>query len=245
MPYFVVSLVVQLVLVVHILKTGRNMTWVFIVLLFPLIGSLAYVIVELLPELTNSPTAHRARRKLATVVNPDKGLHEASRSLAVADTVQNAMALAEECLAKGRHDEARQLYEKCLRGVHADDPQLLLGLAQSEFGLGDFGGTVRTLDRLKQRNPGHTSAEGHLLYARAQEQLGNTDAAIHEYQALLGYYAGPEPACRLGSILKARGHKQEARALFGKVIHESRIAGRHYNTLHKEWVDWAQREHPT
>jgi hypothetical protein len=243
MPYFIVSLVIQLALVVHILKTGRNMTWVFIVLFFPLIGTLAYIIVELLPEWTNSPSAHRARRTLSSVVNPDKNLHQASRSLAVADTVQNAMALAQECLDKSRYGEARQLFERSLRGVHADDPHLLLGLAQSEFGLGDFGGTVKTLELLKEKNPGHRSPEGHLLYAKAQESLGNTEEAIHEYQALLTYYAGPEPACRLASIFKARGYVQEARALFGKVVTESKIAGKHYNTIHKEWVALAQREY--
>ena len=51
MPIIVISIIIQLALVVHIMKTGRNTTWVFIVLIFPLIGSLAYCIIELLPEL--------------------------------------------------------------------------------------------------------------------------------------------------------------------------------------------------
>lgn len=243
MPYLILSLIVQLALVVHILKTGRNMAWVFIVLFFPVIGTLAYLIVEVLPEFSSGPTARRAQRKLSNVVNPNRDLNEASRNLTVADTVQNAMALARECLDKGRYDEARQLYERCLRGVHADDPHLLLGLAQSQFGLGDFAGTIATLDVLKEKNPAARSPEGHLLYAKAQESLGNTDQAIEEYRALLGYYSGPEPACRLASILKARGQTQEAQELFGRVVDESRVAGKHYNTLHKEWVALAQREY--
>lgn len=243
MPFFIVSLVIQVALVVHILKTGRNVSWVFIVLFFPLIGSIAYFIVELWPELTHSPTAHSARRKLAGVVNPNKDLQDASRNLAVADTVQNAMALAEECLEKQRYGEARQLYERCLRGVHADDPVALFGLARSQYGLGDFAGVVKTLDLLKERNPDHRSPDGHLLYAKALEQLGSTDAAIHEYDVLTTYYAGPEPACRLGAILKARGKADEARALFQRVVNESAIAGKHYNALHKEWVAMARREY--
>lgn len=242
MPYFIVSIVIQLALVVHILKTGRNMTWVFIVLFFPLIGTLAYVIVELLPEWTRGPTAHSAKRKFSKAINPNKDLHAASQNLAVADTVQNAMALAEECLEKGRYEEARQLYERSLRGVHADDPHLLLGLANAQFGVGDFAGTVKTLDLLKETNPKHRSAEGHLLYAKAQEQLGNSDAAIHEFEALTKYYSGPEPTCRLAVILKSKGRVEEANALFAKVLNESKVAGKHYNTLHKEWVALARRE---
>lgn len=238
----ILSLLVQLALVVHIVKTGRSMTWVFIVLIFPPVGPLAYIIVELLPEWTGSRSGVKVRRKLAKLANPDRGLKIASDQFAVADTVQNAMVLAGECLAKERYAEAKELYEGALRGVHAHDPALLLGLAQARFGLGDAAGTVRALDLLKEHNPDHTSGEGHLLYARAKEKLGDIGAAVYEYEALLDYYAGPEPACRLAGIYKIQGRGDDARALFRKVLDQSRIAGRHYNELHREWVEMARRE---
>lgn len=242
MPYLILSLVIQLSLVVHIIRTGRNMTWVFIVLFFPLVGTLAYVIVELLPEWTGSRRGVTVRRRLAKLANPDRGLRQATQNFAVADTVQNTIVLAEECLAKERYAEAAELYQRAMRGVHEDDPVLLLGLARAKFGLGDAAGTVAALDLLKERHPEHTSAEGHLLYARAREALGETGAALIEYESLVGYYSGPEPACRLAAILKRQGRNAEAQQLFQKVINESRIAGRHYNTIHKEWVEMARRE---
>jgi hypothetical protein len=241
-PILILSLIIQLALVVHIIKTGRNMTWVFIVLFFPLVGTLAYVIVELLPEWTGSRSGVQLRRKLTRLANPDRDLQQASQNFAVADTAQNAMTLARECLTKGRFAEARDLYERALRGVHADDPALLLGLAQARFGLGDAAGAVGTLDELKRSNPDYSSAEGHLLYARARQQLGDIDAAIHEFEALTAYFAGPEPACRLAELYKSRGRTAEARSLFERVVNESRIAGRHYNALHREWVEMARRE---
>src|SRR6187402_1303907 len=98
MPYLILSLVIQLALVVHIIKTGRNMTWVFIVLFFPFIGTLAYVIVELLPEWSNSRSGVTARRKLTRLANPDGSFKNASRNFEVADTAQNAIRLAAEYL---------------------------------------------------------------------------------------------------------------------------------------------------
>mgnify|MGYP005812596291 CR=1 FL=1 len=242
MPLLILSLVIQLALVIHILKTGRNMSWVFIVLFFPLVGTLAYVIVELVPEWTGSRTGVTMRRKLSRLANPDRDLKQASQQFAVADTVQNTMALADQCLAKERYAEAAELYQRALRGVHADDPVLLYGLARAKFGMGDAAGTVAALDLLKERNPGHTTPEGHLLYARAREALGDIGAAVEEYESLVGYYPGPEPACRLASILKRQGRDAEARELFQKVLDQSRIAGRHYNSIHKEWVEMARRE---
>ena len=55
MLFLILSLIIQVGLIVHIVKTGRGMMWVFIVLFFPLVGALAYFIVEILPELPKTP----------------------------------------------------------------------------------------------------------------------------------------------------------------------------------------------
>jgi hypothetical protein len=242
MPIVILSYVIQLALVVHVLKTGRNMTWVFILLFFPAIGGLAYVIVELLPEWTGSRSARNLGRSVAKAVNPNKGLQQAAQNLAVADTVQNAIRLAEECLDKGRYAEARDLYAARLKGVHADDPALLQGLARAQFGLAEYAAVIATLDQLKEANPGYRSPEAHLLYARARDESGDKAAAEEEYEALCGYYPGPEPFVRLGLLLKASGRTERAHELFQRVLDESRIAGKHYSTLHKDWVAIAKRE---
>lgn len=242
MPLVVLSIIVQLALVVHIIKTGRNTTWVFIVLFFPLIGALAYFIIELLPGLTNTRAAKSAQRSLAHAVDPDKALREATEQYAVARTAQNALALAQQHLARGNHAEAKELFERSLSGVHSDDPELLFGLAEAHFGLGEFAGTLRALDDFKRAHPGKTTQDGHLLYARALQELGRVDQAIDEFRALVGYAAGPEPSCRLAMLLKAQGHDDEARALYEAVVARSKTAGKHYNTRYGEWVNQARRE---
>jgi hypothetical protein len=203
---------------------------------------LAYIIVELLPEFFNGRTGRKAQRAFFKAINPDKDLRSASQAFEVADTAQNAMALAEQFLDRGRFAEAKELYTRYLKGLHADDPQLLLGLARARFGLEDYRGVIQNLDDLKEKNPDYKSPDGHLLYARAKEQLGDLESAIHEYEVLAGYYSGPEPACRLGLILKSVGNFQQAQELFERVIKRSKTAGRHYNDIHKEWVALAKRE---
>lgn len=242
MPLIFLSIVVQLALVVHIMKTGRNTSWVFIVLFFPLIGSLAYFIIELLPELTNTRTAKSAQRSLAKAVDPDKELREATEQYDLARTAQNAMRLARQHLERGHFREAKELYERSLSGVHSDDPDLLIGLAEAHFGLAEYAEVITCLDTLKSTNPGKTSQDGHLLYARALEEQGRIDEALHEYQALVAYFSGPEPSCRLGSLLKSQGRLDEARALFEAVLARSKTAGKHYNTRYRDWVALARRE---
>jgi hypothetical protein len=242
MPFFILSLIIQVALVVHVLKTGRNTLWVFLLIFAPVIGTLAYVIVELLPEWTNSRTTRKGRRSLSLAINPNKHLEAAANKLAVADTVQNAITLAEESMRRARYAEAKELYERSLTGIYADDPVLLLGIAKAQFGLDDFAGVLHSLTELKEKNPDFSSAEGHLLFARSQEQLGNSTKAIEEYEALCKYYPGPEPACRLALLLKAVGEGDKASQLFDRVVSESKTSGRHYNTIYKEWVATAKRE---
>ena len=44
------TFVLQITLAVHAVRTGRPFIWIFIILIFPLMGSLIYIIAELIPE---------------------------------------------------------------------------------------------------------------------------------------------------------------------------------------------------
>ncbi len=51
MPILILSAILQVALVVHIIKTGRSTTWIWIVVMLPLAGSIAYLLLEVLPDL--------------------------------------------------------------------------------------------------------------------------------------------------------------------------------------------------
>ncbi|HVL02051.1 MAG TPA: tetratricopeptide repeat protein [Dongiaceae bacterium] len=239
---FGLSILVQILLVIHILKTGRNNYWIYLVIFAPLIGSVAYLIVELLPEFFGTRTGRRLSKNLDTAINPHRKLKKAARNLEIADTVENARRLAQECLDSGRFDDARDLFRKGMSGLYRDDPNLMLGLAQSLFGLQDYVQVKQTLDELKEKNPDYRNADAHLLYARALEQLGDIAGAQHEYEVLADYYPGPEPAVRLGLLLQKRGQESAARERFARVLTLAENSGRNYRDFHKEWISIAKRE---
>lgn len=241
-PIFLISILIQLALVIHVFKTGRNTVWIFIVLFAPVVGALAYVILELLPELFGSRSGRNARAKLTQAINPGKALREAEERYAMAGTIKNAMLLAELYVQDGRFADAKKLYQDSLTGIYADDPHLLLGLATAHHGLQEYADAVRCLDQLKQKNPLHTSEEGHLLYAKCLQGLGRDDEAMHEFEALSRYYAGPEPACRLGQLLKKHGQTDKANALFRDILTRARRGNSHYRQLHQEWINIAKSE---
>lgn len=46
----IATVILQIVLAVHAVRTRRPFIWVFLILLFPLMGSAIYIIAELIPE---------------------------------------------------------------------------------------------------------------------------------------------------------------------------------------------------
>ena len=61
MPYLIgiATIILQIVLAVHAVRTGRPFIWVFLILIFPLMGSAIYIIAELIPEWERSNALQR------------------------------------------------------------------------------------------------------------------------------------------------------------------------------------------
>jgi hypothetical protein len=242
MAFIIISVAIQMALCIHVLKTDRKPAWVIIIGFIPILGSLAYIFVELMPGWLGHNTKDQVQKRIRNQAYPEKDLKAALAEVELADTVRNRMNLAEQYLLREMFEEAKQQYEKCLIGMNKTDPALMLGLANADFGLTHYAEVITTLEALKAANPDFKSPQGHLLYARAQEQVGNIVAASNEYEALMTYYPTPEPTCRFALLLKANGNTARANELFMKVVDYSENAGRQYNFTHDEWVKMAKRE---
>ena len=125
-------LAIELCFLVHAIRTGRPSYWFMVIMFLPAAGCLAYFILEILPEMRHSRAGRKAVDDIGKVIDPDRGLRELTTRVARADTVENKSALGRECLAKGRFDDAEQLFQSCLIGLHETDPDLMLGLAQAQ-----------------------------------------------------------------------------------------------------------------
>ena len=166
-PLLLLSFALQIACCVHVVRTGRPLYWVFILLLFSFLAVIIYFIAEILPELRHHPSARRTVRSMRDRIDPDRDRRDAAKLLKAADTPANRRRLAEESLRSGDYAHASELYGQALKGLYATDPDLMLGLAKAQFGLGESAKARATLDALIAANPSFRSVDGHLLYARA------------------------------------------------------------------------------
>ena len=133
MPVIIFTYLVQIALIMHVLRTGRNTYWVIILLIAPFgVGALAYSIVEVLPDLMSNRRARSAVRGITKTLNPGADLRQRQREHNLSGSVDATRHLAGELVDSGRYAEAIEHYQSALAGLYETDPDLLLGLAKAQ-----------------------------------------------------------------------------------------------------------------
>jgi len=239
---FIISLVIQVLLIVHCIRSGRNTLWIWAIALLPLAGPIAYVLVEILPGLFHASGTRRAVRGVRKALDPEQDLRRFETEARMSGDVASRQRYAVELTRQGRASEAVAVYQQALSGLYESDPNLLLGLAQAQYAAGSFAEARATLDSLIARNPDFRSADGHLLYARALEGEGNREKALAEYVELTKYYTGAEAPLRYAQLLRACGMTEQARRVLRELLEHARLAPRHYRKMQQEWLSIAERE---
>jgi hypothetical protein len=238
----ILSLLIQAALIIHVIKTGRNTLWILAIGLLPGIGSLAYVIAEVLPELFGGRTARRAKTGMQRMIDPNRDLRRAAAEVEISGNVDARRRLGEELYERSQFEEAIDVFRGGLKGIFEHDPTLLLGLAKAQFGKGDYAGARSTLEGLSQHNPDFKSADAHLLYARTLEAQDSLEDAEREYALIAPGYPGAEARLRYGLLLKKRGKLQEAQRVLKDLLDGAKLGPAHYRRAQSEWLDRARRE---
>ena len=240
MPLLILSAVIQIALIVHVLRTGRAIYWVFIIFMMPGIGSVAYFIIEMLPDLTNTMGARRAARGLRKAISPGADLRQRQLEHQMSGSVDAARHLAQELIENGQYADAITHYQSALTGIYEHDPDLMLGLAQAQFGNGDAKSCKETLDAMRIENPDYRSPEGHLLFARALEQCEDLENAEVEYAAIATYYPGVEARVRYAQLLERIEKIELARKEYEDIVAAAEMAPAHFRKVQKQWITIAK-----
>jgi len=233
---------IQIALIIHVLKTGVSRFWILILIFMPLIGGLAYFVIELLPQFSGSITGQRAVRSVKQTLNPGADLRQHEAAWNQSPNVDNGRRYAESLMDAGKTTEAEAIISDALKGLFETEPTLLLLKARLEFENERAAEAVQTLETLQEHNPDFRSADGHLLYARALEAEGRINEAIKEYSAVSGYFPGVEARYRLAHCLEIAGKKPAARAEFESILNDAKLAPPHFRKSQKEWLDAVKHE---
>lgn len=228
---------------VHAVHSGQPIYWLFILFMFPLLGSAVYTFSVLIPSMGESPAARKAGQAARKALDPGKELREAEHQLSISRTPGNLRRTAEAHLALNHPDQALDLLREATNGAYADDAGMLIARARAEFETGSFEIAEKSLEHLRDVHPRLNAPEGHLLYARTLEALGKNDEALQEYEAVSGYFPGAEARARWAKLLEALGHHDAANTQWYEILNAARIAPKHARKLQAKWISMARQRH--
>jgi hypothetical protein len=233
-PLAVVLWLLQLGLIVHVLRTGRPYWWIWILFVAPLVGGLAYVLVELSPDL-------RGARGLLALLKPRAWrIADRRRLLEEADTVKNRLALAAELADAGMAAEAHEAAVPCLCGVFRDDARTLVAVARFKAGISAYADALALLARVD--TTGDRMLEVDLGLGRGQclAGLGRIPEAERAYAGVAERCHGEAARAGLALVYEQRGRRGEADAIWADIRAKYRTASPIWRRSERKWYALAK-----
>ena len=242
MPLLAIAvLALVVVLSIHVCRTGRSRMWLPVIWVLPILGSIIYVLVEMVPQLFGGDEGEtRARSKAenesrnrAKVIEIERRL-SARAAAAGADpnidggSVHARLQLAEACLLREKYDEAAELFAGAREGFFANSPDILHGLARAHFGRGDMAAAIGVLDELVSGNASYQPHAVTILKARALAKQGDAAAAVAILKSILADTQNLEgrrleAQYRYAEILWQQGEKSKALATLTEILRHEKL----------------------
>jgi hypothetical protein len=204
------GLILQAVAILHFVRRRPDTYWLWIILIGGGLGALAYIALEVLPDvglLRGSVRVFPRRRRI----------RELQRIILDNPAVGNLEELADLYLEDGQFAQARELYDKVITPRTTSlDPFYRRALAAIE--MGDFQPAVADLSRVVETNPKYDFHRAAGLLAHACAQTGHPDRAEAWFQQATALSTLSETYCNYAAFLLTQSQPAEAREWAQRVL---------------------------
>jgi hypothetical protein len=234
---YLLGLLFSIALCVHVVRTGQNMMWLYLILFLSPLGGIVYLIAVIIPGWTGGPAARKAREAARDTLDPSRDYRAARLAAEDTPTVHNRMRWAAAAGELGKWDEAEAVYRDAAQGVHAEDPALAYGLARSLVELGRFAEARPLIEKLEKDQP--RTPQTALLLARAYEGLGLTAEAEAPYQYAAARLPGLEGLARQAAFLARTGRMAEAQEALTEIDKRLDRTNPRFQREGRQWRDLA------
>jgi hypothetical protein len=195
---------------VHVVRTGREMYWLWLFAIAPMLAPAFYFFAVLVPEMTGGRTARTVGRAARQAIDPERDFRTAMRALEDTPSVGNRMKIAQAAAALGRWSDAEAQWALAADGHWADDPAILKGHAETLLELGRHADALKRLEHLRAQGSEGSTPQVALLFARAYEGLGRNDEADDAFRFAADRVPGLESGARYIAFMAKTGRREDA-----------------------------------
>lgn len=241
MVFILATFLVQVACVVHLFRNQRNTLWLWAILLLPIAGSAAYVVVEVLMPLFGRREVRAVHSAAVRKLDPDRELRAAREAVDVADTAATRTALGDALAEAGNWGEAVRHYREAVAKTPGEDRAASLRFARACLEGGNTAEARRLLEALPETGSPSENDRTALLLARSLDELGESDRAAALYAEIGERMPGAEAQCRHAALLLAGGRGAEAVPLLEETERRARRLDKMERKRDSEMYDWAAR----
>lgn len=236
-PYYYLIIGLQIFCAIHCLRRGTQGKWLWIIIIFPVIGSLIYIYNEML----SNRSFRGPNIDVGAVINPGGKIKKLEEELRFTDTFTNRIKLADAYLDAGQTDKAVDLYTASLTGAFAENEHVLAQLMIAYFELQRYE-EVLPIGKKLYNLPQFARSKAHMAYAMSLENLGRLDDAENEFKAMKGRYSYFEQRYQYGLFLLRNDRNGDALTIFTDMLNEEPHLGQVEKRSNRKWFALAKNE---
>jgi hypothetical protein len=230
---FVLQLALQVLAIVHCARRGRERWWIFIILIGGLIGTLAYFLLEALPdwEGVKHSFAGPARSRRITelrafvCVNPSAGNYE---------------ELGELLVQQKKWSEARAAFDRAI-AARSDLADTFYWRGVSAFEMGDDAAAIPDFQHVVGIDPKYAYSRAQCLLARALARSGRTAEAMTAFDRLVESSSASESQVSAAEFYAANGRAVMARELVETVLTRRATMPSYQRRRDRIWLGMARK----
>lgn len=229
-------LAVAIFFAVHAVRTGQQTYWLFILLSFPLLGSLIYFLTIYLPSSRLQRGATKLAKAAVKSLDPSRELREARAAYEYAPTAQNQIRLAQALLDAGEARQSLAYFEQCLQGIFSEDLEIRWSAAQAAFDAGQLDAALRHLETIRAQDARFRSDAVSLLTARTHAALGNDAQARAAFDAAVAQSGNFDSKAEYAIWAAGQGDWRTADALHQDLDASMRRWTRQQRDFHRDLI---------
>jgi hypothetical protein len=236
MPIFGLGLhlIVAIFFAVHAVRTGRQLYWIALLFMFPLLGSIVYFAAVFLPHSRIERGLRKTGAAIQQKLDPGREMREAREAFDLTPTAHNQMRLAAALFDAGHYAQAVECYDACLRGPFAGDAEIALGAARAKLANRQPQDAITVLLALRAKHPGFRPEQAGMLLAGALDAAGRTEDAGAEYEKIAQRFSSVETRAALALWALAQGHRALAERELKELDHARKHMPSHTRELHRD-----------
>jgi hypothetical protein len=238
MPYIGLGLhvLVALFFAVHAVRNGRELYWLMILFMAPMLGSIVYFFAVYMPETRLEQGMRKTMTAAARSLNPGGEMREAAKAFELLPTAQNQMILANACLNAGDTAQAIAHFEACLQGPFASDAEVRLGAANAYLLQGNGNAAISLLEAVRKDQPTYRVEHTSLSLAQAYAMAGRQQDAGVEYASAVARFGSMEAKAEYAIWALQAGEHGTANTQYAEIQSNMKHWNKHTRMLNKALI---------